>query len=92
VDDVTTRQLPAASPATAPITTPRAAAPAALPTVGATPTPSHEVRIVDGRFAHAECSCGWRGAGRRTRSTARAEARDHALLYADSDVRVIDVR
>jgi hypothetical protein len=39
--------------------------------------------VVDGRFQYAECSCGWRGAGRRTRSTAREEARDHALLYAD---------
>lgn len=91
MDDVTTRQSPAASPATAPDTA-RAAAPEALTTVGAAPSPSHEVRIVDGRFAHAECSCGWRGAGRRTRSTARAEARDHALLYADADVRVIDAR
>ena len=46
-------------------------------------TGSHEVRIVDGRFVNAECSCGWRGAGRRNRATARDEARDHALLYAD---------
>jgi hypothetical protein len=44
--------------------------------------PTHEVRIVDGRFMHAECSCGWRTAGRRNRATVRAEARDHALLHA----------
>ena len=43
---------------------------------------THEVRIVDGRFMHAECSCGWRTAGRRNRATVRAEARDHALLHA----------
>ena len=47
------------------------------------PSTTHEVRLVDGRFAHAECSCGWRGAGRRNRASARVEARDHALLYAD---------
>jgi hypothetical protein len=45
--------------------------------------PAHEVRVLDGRFSHAECSCGWRSAGRRTRSIARTEAHDHALLYAD---------
>jgi len=44
---------------------------------------SHEVTIVDGRFAAAHCSCGWRSAGRRSRATVRAEARDHALLYVD---------
>ncbi len=43
---------------------------------------THEVRVVDGRFMHAECSCGWRTAGRRNRATVRAEARDHALLHA----------
>ncbi len=47
------------------------------------PTPGHEVRIEDGRFTTAVCSCGWQSAGRRNRATARAEARDHALLYAD---------
>jgi len=45
--------------------------------------PGHEVRITDGRFTAAACSCGWQGAGRRNRATAREEARDHALLYAD---------
>jgi len=47
------------------------------------PAPAHEVTLVDGRFMHAACSCGWRTAGRRDRRKARAEARDHALLYAD---------
>ena len=45
-------------------------------------TSTHEVTVVDGRFMHAECSCGWRTAGRRSRATVRTEARDHALLHA----------
>lgn len=53
------------------------------PAAEAGPEPAHEVRVVDGRFAHAECSCGWRSAGRRDRRALRAEARDHALLYAE---------
>ncbi len=44
--------------------------------------PEHEVHIEDGRFSHAVCTCGWRTAGRRDRRSVRAEARDHALLYA----------
>jgi hypothetical protein len=48
--------------------------------------PGHEVRVDDGRFTTAHCSCGWQSAGRRNRATARAEARDHALLYADGSV------
>jgi hypothetical protein len=48
--------------------------------------PGHEVRLDDGRFTTAHCSCGWQSAGRRNRATARAEARDHALLYADGSV------
>jgi hypothetical protein len=48
------------------------------------PAPGHEVRVDDGRFTTAVCSCGWQSAGRRNRATAREEARDHALLYADS--------
>ena len=47
---------------------------------------SHQVRVVDGRFCSAECTCGWRSAGRRHRTTVRAEARDHALLYADGRI------
>ena len=62
-----------------PVTVPDMSAP--LPQDG--PAPAHEVTLVDGRFMHAECSCGWRTAGRRDRRRARAEARDHALLYAD---------
>jgi hypothetical protein len=54
--------------------------------VPAPPTPGHEVHIEDGRFATAVCSCGWQGAGRRNRATARTEARDHALLYADGSL------
>jgi hypothetical protein len=46
---------------------------------------THEVRLVDGRFMHAECTCGWRTAGRRSRSTVRAEGRDHALLHAGAE-------
>ena len=103
MDDVTPRHTPAASPATAPDDTRAPASHAAPPAapVGVpaarsrsdrAPADTHEVRIVDGRFAHAECSCGWRGAGRRLRSTARTEARDHALLYADADLREIDAR
>jgi hypothetical protein len=53
-------------------------------TVGGHPTaPQHEVTIVDGRFTIATCSCGWSGSARRHRAAARAEAHDHALLYAD---------
>lgn len=62
-----------------------AAAPAAAPVPAPRPTveQAHHVTVVDGRFAHAECSCGWRTAGRRDRRALRREARDHALLYAD---------
>ena len=45
--------------------------------------PGHEVTVHDGRFSSAECTCGWRSAARRHRATARQEARDHVLLYAD---------
>lgn len=44
--------------------------------------PAHEVHIEDGRFSHAVCTCGWRTAAKRDRRSIRAEARDHALLYA----------
>ena len=49
-----------------------------------TASPAHEVRVVDGRFTSAVCSCGWTGGAHRTRARARQEARDHALLYADA--------
>lgn len=45
--------------------------------------PEHEITVVDGRFTIATCSCGWSGSARRHRAAARAEAHDHALLYAD---------
>ena len=48
------------------------------------PDPAHEVRVVDGRFTAAVCSCGWTGGSHRNRSRARQEARDHALLYVDA--------
>ena len=54
----------------------------APPRVGEVPI-GHEIIVVDGRFAAAHCSCGWRSAGRRSRATVRGEARDHSLLYAD---------
>ncbi|MBI1378340.1 MAG: hypothetical protein GC157_12780 [Frankiales bacterium] len=52
---------------------------------------AHEVTVTDGRFTRASCTCGWVGTARRHRSTARAEARDHALLYADGGS-VVDLR
>jgi hypothetical protein len=66
----------------APTPTSGAARPAVAPSTGA-PLTAHEITILDGRFMHAACTCGWRSAGRRSRATARTEARDHALLYAD---------
>jgi hypothetical protein len=46
----------------------------------------HEVRVSDTNgFTSAACSCGWRGAARRHRATARKEGRDHALLYAGAE-------
>ena len=48
--------------------------------------PEHEITVVDGRFTIATCSCGWSGSARRHRAAARAEAHDHALLYADGTV------
>ena len=60
-----------------------ATAPTVVPAQAVGAPVSHEVIVVDGRFAAAHCSCGWRSAGRRSRATVRAEARDHALLYAD---------
>jgi hypothetical protein len=73
--------FPARAPQ-APAPTTAAARTASAPSTGA-PLTSHEVTILDGRFMHAACTCGWRSAGRRSRATVRNEARDHALLYAD---------
>ena len=47
---------------------------------GGQPT-GHDMRFVDGRFASATCSCGWRSAGRRDRRIVRQEALDHLTLY-----------
>jgi hypothetical protein len=38
------------------------------------------------------CTCGWIGTARLTEAAAREEARDHALLFADSDVSVDQIR
>lgn len=47
----------------------------------------HQVTIVSqGRFLLPTCTCGWIGTGRLTESSAREEARDHALLYAPADI------
>lgn len=36
------------------------------------------VTIVDvGPFTHAQCTCGWKGPGRRSRKRARADAAEH---------------
>ena len=64
------------------MTSPQAPVPASRSAAAAT-APGHEVTVHDGRFSSAECTCGWRSAARRHRATARQEARDHVLLYAD---------
>lgn len=51
----------------------------------------HSVSIVDGRFMHAACTCGWRSAGKRERKAVRIEADDHLRLYADAVVRSLEV-
>ena len=39
-----------------------------------------------------ECTCGWIGTARVTEAVAREEARDHALLYADSNISAEQIR
>lgn len=39
-----------------------------------------------------ECTCGWIGTARLTQAVAREEARDHALLYAASDISADQIR
>jgi hypothetical protein len=39
-----------------------------------------------------ECTCGWIGTARLTEAAAREEARDHALLYASTDISVEQIR
>lgn len=49
--------------------------------------PVHQVRLEsNARFLLPRCSCGWIGTARLTMADAREEARDHALLFAGSDV------
>jgi hypothetical protein len=57
------------------------------------PEPAHQVSISrTGRFMLPTCTCGWIGTARLTEAAAREEARDHALLYADSDISVEQIR
>ncbi len=57
------------------------------------PAPEHQVAIArNGRFMLPTCACGWIGTARLTETAAREEARDHALLYADSGVSVDQIR
>lgn len=61
--------------------------------MAAIPAPEHQVSLVHhGRFMLPTCTCGWIGTARLTEAAAREEARDHALLYADSDVSVDQIR
>lgn len=58
-----------------------------------TPEPAHQVSISrTGRFMLPTCACGWIGTARLTEAAAHEEARDHALLYADSDISVAQIR
>ena len=58
-----------------------------------TPAPAHQVSLTrTGRFMLPTCSCGWIGTARVTEAVAREEARDHALLYADSSISAEQIR
>ncbi|MEY4170268.1 MAG: hypothetical protein RLZ94_1341 [Actinomycetota bacterium] len=58
-----------------------------------TPAPAHQVSLSHtARFLLPTCTCGWIGTARLTEAAAREEARDHALLYADSDISVEQIR
>lgn len=58
-----------------------------------TPAPAHQVSIANnGRFMLPVCTCGWIGTARLHDAAAREEARDHALLYAEADVSVDQIR
>ena len=57
------------------------------------PAPAHQVSLTRaGRFMLPECTCGWIGTARVTEAVAREEARDHALLYADSGISAEQIR
>ncbi len=63
------------------------------PVIAETPPPAHQVSITHrGRFMLPECTCGWIGTARLTEAAAREEARDHALLYASTDISVEQIR
>lgn len=58
-----------------------------------TPAPAHQVSLArTGRYMLPECTCGWIGTARLTEAVAREEARDHALLYADSGITAEQIR
>ena len=57
------------------------------------PPPAHQVSLTrTGRFMLPICTCGWIGTARVTEAVAREEARDHALLYADSHITAEQIR
>lgn len=57
------------------------------------PAPEHQVSLErNGRFMLPTCTCGWIGTARVTEASAREEARDHALLYAGTDISVEQIR
>jgi len=59
----------------------------------AIPAPEHQVSLTrNGRFMLPTCTCGWIGTARLTEAAAREEARDHALLYAGTDISVEQIR
>jgi hypothetical protein len=69
---------------------PGAYGPSVMPGI---PAPAHQVSIArNGRFMLPTCTCGWIGTARLTEAAAREEARDHALLYADSGVSADQIR
>ena len=54
---------------------------------------SHQVTLErTARFLLPACTCGWIGTARLTESSAREEARDHALLYAGLGVSADQIR
>ena len=49
--------------------------------------PDHQVTLEKrGAFVVPMCTCGWIGTARQRVSSARSEARDHAVLYVSSDL------
>ncbi len=60
-------------------------------TSGSTHRGLHEVQIIDGRFMHAECSCGWQSPGRRARAQVRTEALEHVRAAGADSVDLVDL-